>query len=99
MRRVLNRVFVIFICFALTSCQHWVGISTNELVKRLGPPVNVVPSGDFSVYTYFDGLGGAPMKFYVDKDGIVQRWDATPVPADIGAADDIVVGPDSLPGI
>jgi hypothetical protein len=92
MRRILSGVFVLFICFALTSCQHWVGISTNELVKRLGPPVNVVPSGDFSVYTYFDGLGGAPMKFYVDKDGIVRRWDATPVPSDFGAEGD-VIGP------
>jgi hypothetical protein len=90
MRRVLSCVFVLFICFALTSCQHWVGISTNELVKRLGPPVNVVPAGDFSVYTYFDGLGGAPMKFYVDRDGIVRRWDATPVPTDFGTADDTV---------
>jgi hypothetical protein len=93
MRRFLSFVFVLLIGLASTSCQHWVGISTNELIKRLGPPVNVVPSGDFSVYTYFDGLGGAPMKFYVDKDGIVRRWDATPVPGDFGTADDIVIGP------
>jgi hypothetical protein len=33
------------------------------------------------------------MKFYVDKDGIVRRWDAAPVPADFGAADDTVIGP------
>jgi len=92
MRLVLSCVFIFFICLALTSCQRWVGISTNELVKRLGPPVNVVPSGDFSVYTYFDGLGGSPMKFYVDKEGIVRRWDATPVPADFGAEGD-VIGP------
>jgi hypothetical protein len=97
MRRVLGCIFVLSICFALTSCQHWVGISTNELLKRLGPPVNVVPSGDFSVYTYLDGLGGAPMKFYVDKDGIVRRWDATPVAADFGAADDIIIGPINSP--
>ena len=93
MRRALRYVFFLLSCIALTSCQHWVGISTNELVKRLGPPVNVVPSGDFSVYTYFDGLGGAPMKFYVDKDGIVRRWDAAPVPAEFGTADDTVIGP------
>ena len=97
MRRALSGVFVLSMCVALTSCQHWVGISTNELIKRLGPPVNVVPSGDFSVYTYFDGLGGSPMKFYVDKDGIVRRWDATPVAADLGAADDTVIGPINLP--
>jgi hypothetical protein len=96
MRRVLQTLFVLFICFALSSCQHWVGISSNELIKRLGPPVNVVPSGDLSVYTYFDGLGGAPMKFYVDKDGIVLRWDASPVSADFGSADDTVIVP---PGI
>jgi hypothetical protein len=99
MKRVLCCLFIVFICLALTSCQHWVGISTNELVKRLGPPVNVVPSGDFSVYTYFDGLGGAPMKFYVDKEGIVRRWDAAPVPGDFGAADDTVIGPIGGPGI
>jgi hypothetical protein len=99
MRRVLRSVVVFFICLVLNSCQHWVGISTNELIKRLGPPVNVVPAGDFSVYTYFDGLGGAPMKFYVDKDGFVRKWDATPVPADVGAADDVVIGPNALPGI
>src|SRR5512144_2796069 len=99
MRRVLSCIFLLLSSFALTSCQHWVGISTNELVKRLGPPVNVVPSGDFSVYTYFDGLGGSPMKFYVDKDGIVRRWDATPVPADFGSADDTVIGPIGGPGI
>jgi len=98
MRRVLSVVAVLIFCLALYSCQRWVGISSNELIKRLGPPVNVVPSGDFSVYTYFDGLGGAPMKFYVDQDGIVKRWDATPVPADLGAADDIVFGPAILPG-
>ena len=93
MKRILISVFFILIVCSLTSCHPWVGISTNELVKRLGPPVNVVPSGDFSVYTYFDGLGGAPMKFYVDKDGIVRKWDAAPVPADFGAADDTVIGP------
>jgi hypothetical protein len=98
MRRALSGIlFVFLIGFALTSCQHWVGISSNELIKRLGPPVNVVPSGDFSVYTYFDGLGGSPMKFYVDKDDIVRRWDATPVAADPGAADDTVIGPINLP--
>jgi hypothetical protein len=69
-----------------------VGISTNELVKRLGPPVNVVPSGDLTIYTYLDGLGGAPMKFYVDKDGIVRRWDAAPVPTEFGTADDTIIG-------
>jgi hypothetical protein len=92
MRRILSCAFVLLICLTPTSCQHWVGISTNELIKRLGPPVNVVPSGDFSVYTYFDGLGGAPMKFFVDKDGIVRRWDATPVSAAFGT-DDTVIGP------
>jgi hypothetical protein len=97
MRRILNCVVILLICLTLSSCQRWVGISTNELVKRLGPPVNVVPSGGFSVYTYFDGLGGAPMKFYVDKDGIVRKWDATPVPADLGAADDTVIGPTNFP--
>jgi hypothetical protein len=97
MRRILNCFVIILICFALSSCQRWVGISTNELVKRLGPPVNVVPAGGFSVYTYFDGLGGAPMKFYVDKDGIVRKWDATPVPADLGAADDTVFGSTNFP--
>src|SRR5882672_8556312 len=93
MRRVLTLVVVLAACISTTACQHWVGISSNELVKRLGQPVNIVPSGDVSVYTYFDGLGGAPMKFYVDKDGIVRKWDATPVPADFGSEDDTVIGP------
>jgi len=93
MRRVLYVVVVLAACIALSSCQRWVGISSNELVKRLGQPVNIVPSGDLSVYTYFDGLGGAPMKFYVDKDGIVRKWDATPVPAVFGDADDITSDP------
>jgi len=92
MKRVVTLIVVIGLSLSLSSCQHWVGISTNELVKRLGPPVNVVPSGDFTIYTYLDGLGGAPMKFYVDKDGIVRRWDATPVPTEFGTADDTVIG-------
>jgi len=93
MRRVLYAVVALLICLTLSSCQRWVGISTDELIKRLGPPVNVVPSGDQSVYTYFDGLGGAPMKFYVDKEGIVRKWEATPMQSDFGAADDLVFGP------
>jgi hypothetical protein len=97
MRRVLNVVVILFLGLALSSCQRWVGISSSELIKRLGPPVNIVPNGDLSVYTYFDGLGGAPMKFYVDKDGIVQKWDATPVSGEFGA-DDLVIGPND-PGI
>ena len=82
-------------CLILSSCQRWVGISSSELIKRMGPPVNVVPSGDISIYTYFDGLGGAPMKFYVDHDGIVRRWEATPVAGDIGED----VTPIVVPGI
>jgi hypothetical protein len=93
MRRVLRFTIVFIAGLALISCQRWVGISSAELVKRLGQPINIVPSGDLSVYTYFDGLGGAPMKFYVDKDGIVRKWDATPVPVDFGDTDDTVVGP------
>jgi len=92
MKRVVTLIVVIGLSLSLSSCQHWVGISTNELVKRLGPPVNVVPSGDLTIYTYLDGLGGAPMKFYVDKDGIVRKWDATPVPTEFGTADDTVIG-------
>lgn len=88
----MRRVVLAFSLF-LASCQHWVGISTNELVKRLGPPVNVVPSGEFSVYTYFDGLGGAPMKFYIDKDGVVRKWEATPVPTEFGVTDQTVIAP------
>ena len=83
------------ICLALSSCQRWVGISSSELIKRMGQPVNVVPSGDLSVYTYFDGLGGAPMRFYVDRDGIVRKWEATPVTVDIG--DDVINA--AVPGI
>jgi len=97
MKRVPVLILVIGLCFGLSSCQHWVGISTNELVKRLGPPINVVPSGDLSVYTYLDGLGGAPMKFYVDKDGIVRKWEATPVPTEFGTTDETVIG--GLPAI
>jgi hypothetical protein len=93
MRRVLNVIVALLICLVLSSCQSWVGISSDELIKRMGRPVNVVPSGELSVYTYFDGLGGAPMKFYVDRDGIVRRWEATPVSGDFGAADDLIVGP------
>src|SRR3982751_6057769 len=92
MKRVLALMVVIGCSLGLMSCQHWVGISTDELVKRLGPPVNVVPSGELSVYTYFDGLGGAPMKFYVDKDGIVRKWDAAPVPTEFGTSDQTVLG-------
>ena len=92
MKRVITLIVVIGLSLSLSSCQHWVGISTNELVKRLGPPVNVVPSGDLTIYTYLDGLGGAPMKFYVDKEGIVRKWDATPVPTEFGTADDTVIG-------
>jgi hypothetical protein len=80
-------------CFVVSSCQHWVGISSNELVKRLGQPVNIVPAGDLSVYTYFDGLGGSPMRFYIDKSGIVRKWDATPVSVEFGTADDTTVVP------
>jgi hypothetical protein len=87
----MRRVVLVF-CLFLASCEHWVGIPTNELVKRLGPPVNIVPSGDLTVYTYFDGLGGAPMKFYVDKDGIVRKWEATPVPVEFGVTDQTVIG-------
>jgi len=90
MGRILRLSAVLLICLTLFSCQRWVGISTTELIKRMGPPINVVPSGDLSVYTYFDGLGGAPMKFYVDHDGIVKKWEATPVPFDYG--DDLVIG-------
>jgi hypothetical protein len=93
MRRVGTLLVVLVISLFATSCEHWVGISSNELVKRLGQPVNIVPSGDVSVYTYFDGLGGAPMKFYIDKDGIVQKWDATPVPADFGTDDNTDINP------
>ncbi len=82
-------------CFLLPSCQRWVGITSNELVKRLGPPINIVPTGDVSVYTYFDGLGGAPMRFYVDKDGIVRKWDATPVPGGFSSDADILAGADT----
>ena len=78
----LSVVFAFGLC--LTSCQHWVGISSKELVKRMGDPINIVPSGGFTVYTYLDGLGGAPMKFYLDKDGIVRKWDASPVSGDFG---------------
>jgi len=92
MKRFPALMLVIGFSLILSSCQHWVGISTNELVKRLGPPVNVVPSGDLSIYTYLDGLGGAPMKFYVDKDGIVRKWDAAPVPTEFGTVDDTVIG-------
>jgi len=92
-RAVLVLAFSLF----LSSCQHWVGISSNELVKRLGPPVYVVPSGDLSVYTYIDGLGGAPMKFYIDKDGIVQKWEATPVPTEFGVTDQTVIGGVPIP--
>ena len=88
----MRRVGVLAFFLMLSSCQHWVGISTHELVKRLGPPVNIVPSGELSVYTYFDGLGGAPMKFYVDKDGIVRKWEATPVPTEFGTTDQTVIG-------
>ena len=90
MRRILTFVVVLGACFMFTSCEHWVGISSNQLVKRLGEPVNIVPLGnDVSVYTYFDGLGGAPMKFYVDKGGIVRKWDASPVEADFGFDDEL----------
>ena len=95
MKRVITFVVVVAACLALSACQRWVGISSSQLVKRMGPPVNIVSAGDLSVYTYFDGLGGAPMKFYVDKDGIVRKWDATPVPAEFGIATDDTIG--SLP--
>jgi len=92
MRRVLILPVVLALGFFLTSCQHWVGISSKELVKRMGEPINIVPSGGYTVYTYLDGLGGAPMKFYLDKDGIVRKWDASPVAGDFGTADDTVLG-------
>jgi len=95
MRRILYAVVALVTCLILLSCQRWVGITSDELIKRLGRPVNIVPSGDQSVYTYFDGLGGAPMKFYVDKDGIVRKWEATPVSAEFGTIEDI----GTLPGI
>jgi len=95
MRRILYGVVALLTCLTLSSCQRWVGISSDELIKRLGPPIHVVPSGDQSVYTYFDGLGGAPMKFYVDKDGIVRKWEATPVSGEFGTVEDI----SALPGI
>ena len=94
MRRVLMPVLVLVIGLAVSACQRWVGISSNELVRRMGPPVNIVPSGEVSIYTYFDGLGGAPMKFYVDKNGIVRRWDADPVPVEFGTAADETIGGD-----
>jgi len=92
MRRAFILPLVCALGLVLTSCQHWVGISSRELVKRMGEPINIVPSGGFTVYTYLDGLGGAPMKFYLDKDGIVRKWDAQPVPADFGTEDDTVIG-------
>jgi len=95
MRRVLNFSIGLLICLALASCQRWVGIPSTELVKRLGPPVNIVPSGDLSIYTYLDGLGGAPMKFYVDPDGIVRKWEATPVSGEL--SDDVTSA--VIPGI
>jgi hypothetical protein len=98
MKRVLILTVVIGLSLCLSACQHWVGISTDELVKRLGPPINVVPSGNLSIYTYFDGLGGAPMRFYVDKDGIVRKWEATPVPTEFGTSDETVIGgPPTIP--
>src|SRR3954470_5586280 len=92
MRRGSTLSVVLAFGLLLTSCQHWVGISSKELVKRLGEPVNIVPSAGFTVYTYLDGLGGAPMKFYLDKDGIVRKWDASPVPADFGTEVDTELG-------
>jgi|SRR5678815_2655371 len=99
MGRIL-RILFLAVIFALglllASCQHWVGISSKELIKRMGEPVNIVPSEGFTVYTYLDGLGGAPMKFYLDRDGVVRKWDASPVPADFGSGggidDDTVLG-------
>jgi hypothetical protein len=94
----MKRAFILSVIFALglllASCQHWVGISSTQLIKRMGEPINIVPSGSFTVYTYLDGLGGAPMKFYLDKDGIVRKWDASPVPADFGTGieEDTVLG-------
>jgi hypothetical protein len=32
------------------------------------------------------------MKFYVDKDGIVRRWEANPVPTEFGTSDQTVIG-------
>lgn len=94
MRRVLTIVVAVAVCVSLSACQRWVGISSNQLVKRMGAPVNIVPTGDFSVYTYFDGLGGVPMKFYVDKGGIVRKWEASPVEGDFGYATEIgPIGP------
>ena len=94
MRRVLTIIVALAVCASLSACQRWVGISSNQLVRRMGPPVNIVPTGNFSIYTYFDGLGGTPMKFYVDKSGIVRKWEASPVEADFGFATDVsTVGP------
>jgi hypothetical protein len=93
MRRLLILLFGLTLGLLLNACQHWVGISSKELVKRMGDPINIVPSGSYTVYTYLDGLGGAPMKFYLDQDGIVRRWDASPVPGDFGTEEDTVIGP------
>ena len=94
MRRALTFTLILAVCVLMSACQRWVGITSNELVRRMGPPINIVPSGDVSVYTYFDGLGGAPMKFWVDKDGIVRKWDAQPVPVEFGTAADETIGGD-----
>lgn len=93
MKRLLIIVIGISVCLFLSACQRWVGISSTQLEKRLGPPLNIVPAGDVSVYTYFDVMGGPPMKFYVDKDGIVRKWEASPVQSDFGfAADATTIG-------
>jgi hypothetical protein len=67
-------------CVALTGCHPWTGITTAQLAKKMGgPPQRIQNSGDYRVYVYRDPMGGGQLSFFVDQQGIVQKWTGAPV--------------------
>jgi len=77
----MKRFMTLWLCsIVLIACHSWTGITTAQLEKKMGgPPRAIRTSGAYKVFIYRDPMGGGQLSFFVDKDGIVRKWNGAPV--------------------